>query len=103
MTSLFVFILSRENWMYFPEVTLSSLPSISTWTVFSYQIQEITVNRVFYNVVLVPRELPAAASTSFSEENYVMILFSEYRIALKEMYVLSHLAVILCLICKKNS
>ena len=26
------------------------------------------------------REQPAAASTSFSDENYVMILFSEYRI-----------------------
>ena len=42
MTSLFIFILSIENWMHFPKKALSSLQSILTWTVFSYQIQEMT-------------------------------------------------------------
>ena len=54
MTSLFVFILLSEEWMYFPEKKLlSSIQSILTWTVFSYQIHEMTVSRVFHNVVLV--------------------------------------------------
>ena len=60
---------------------ISSSQSISIWTVLSYQIQEeMTVKGVFLGI---PKRCsrPAAASTSFSDENYVMILFSEYRVA----------------------
>ena len=53
MTSLFAFILSSENWMYFRERKTLSLQSSLTWTVFSYQMQEMTVNGVFHSVILV--------------------------------------------------
>ena len=49
MTSLIVFILSS----IFQKKTVSSLQSILNSTVFLYQIQEMTVNSVFHNVVLV--------------------------------------------------
>ena len=53
--------------------------AILYWAVFSYQIQERTVNRVFHNFVFVQGAL-CSRSTSFSDENYIMILFLEYRI-----------------------
>ena len=50
-------MLSTENWMYFQEKKhiSSSLQSIWTWTVFSYQTQDMTMNRVSDSVVLVQR------------------------------------------------
>ena len=50
-TSPFVFILSSENSMYCTEIeTLSYLQSILIWTVFSYQIQEMTVKGEFLSI-----------------------------------------------------
>ena len=41
------------------------------------------------------RELSAAASTSFSDENYVMILFSEYR-TVNCFAVINMIMIVLC-------
>ena len=79
MTSLFVFLLSSENWMYFPEKEILSSNYFDLDCVFISNTRDDREQGI-------PRRhsRPGSSlqqtSTSFSDENCIMILFSEYSI-----------------------